>query len=69
MAGVWNPTTLGRRSYVNVGAARMARGTDTVRLLEADPELGSLLTGTRRADAERELVVRTHRLSVGPWDV
>jgi hypothetical protein len=47
----------------------MARGTDTVRLLEADPELGALLTGSRRADAERELVVRTHRLSVGPWDV
>jgi hypothetical protein len=23
----------------------------------------------RRADAERELVVRTHRLAVGPWDV
>ena len=47
----------------------MPRGTDTVRLLEADPELGALLTGTRRAEAERELVVRTHRLSVGPWDV
>jgi CRP/FNR family cyclic AMP-dependent transcriptional regulator len=69
MAGVWNPTSSGRRSIVNVGTPRMARGTDTVRLLEADPELGSLLTGSRRTDAERELVVRTHRLSVGPWDV
>jgi CRP/FNR family transcriptional regulator, cyclic AMP receptor protein len=47
----------------------MTRGTETVRLLEADPELGALLTGNRRAEAERELVVRTHRLSVGPWDV
>jgi CRP/FNR family transcriptional regulator, cyclic AMP receptor protein len=47
----------------------MARGADTVRLLEADPELGALLAGSRRTDAERELVVRTHRLSVGPWDV
>ena len=25
--------------------------------------------GTRRTEAERELVVRTHRLSVGPWSV
>src|ERR687896_772835 len=47
----------------------MTRGNETVRLLEADPELGALLTGNRRAEAERELVVRTHRLSVGPWDV
>src|SRR5262245_18994064 len=69
MAGVWNPTTSGRRVNVNGSPARMSRGTEAVRLLEADPELGSLLTGGRRADAERELVVRTHRLSVGPWDV
>ena len=47
----------------------MSRTSGTVRLLEADPELGSLLTGTRRIEAERDLVVRTHRLSVGPWDV
>jgi CRP/FNR family transcriptional regulator, cyclic AMP receptor protein len=45
------------------------RGTETVRLLEADPELGALLAPPRRAEAERELVVRTHRLGVGPWDV
>lgn len=38
-------------------------------LLEADPDLGALLSDSRRADAERDLVVRTHRLPVGPWDV
>jgi CRP/FNR family transcriptional regulator, cyclic AMP receptor protein len=43
--------------------------SDTVRLLEADPDLGGLLTGTRRQEAERELVVRVHRLGVGVWDV
>ena len=46
-----------------------ATATDTVRLLEADPDLGGLLTGTRRQEAERELVVRVHRLGVGVWDV
>src|SRR5215203_4356446 len=43
--------------------------SDTVRLLEADPDLGGLLTGTRRQEAERELVVRVHKLGVGVWDV
>jgi CRP/FNR family cyclic AMP-dependent transcriptional regulator len=43
--------------------------TDTVRLLEADPDLAGLLTGARRQEAERELVVRVHRLGVGVWDV
>ena len=43
--------------------------TDAVRLLEEDPDLGGLLSGTRRAEAERELVVRVHRLGVGVWDV
>jgi CRP/FNR family cyclic AMP-dependent transcriptional regulator len=47
----------------------MARTTEGVRLLEADPELGALLSPARRAHAERELVVSTHRLSLGPWDV
>ena len=47
----------------------MARSIEPIRLLEADPELGSLLAPARRADAERDLIVRTHRLSVGPWDV
>ena len=41
MAGVWNPTSSGRRGMVNVGTAHISRGTDTVRLLEADPELGA----------------------------
>src|SRR3954447_20095201 len=40
-----------------------------VRLLDADPDLGALLNEGRREQAERELVVRTHRLPVGPWDV
>jgi CRP/FNR family transcriptional regulator, cyclic AMP receptor protein len=40
-----------------------------VHLLEADPDLGALLSDARRAEAERDLVVRTHRLPVGPWDV
>src|SRR3954451_6470584 len=48
---------------------RMHRTGEAVRLLEADPDLGALLSDSRRADAERELVVRTHRLPVGPWDV
>ena len=51
------------------GNARIARNSEAIRLLEADPELGALLSPARRAEAERELVVRTHRLSVGPWDV
>jgi CRP/FNR family transcriptional regulator, cyclic AMP receptor protein len=66
---VWNPTTVGRANQVAGTQTRMSRSSETVRLLEADPELGSLLTGTRRIEAERDLVVRTHRLSVGPWDV
>jgi CRP/FNR family cyclic AMP-dependent transcriptional regulator len=47
----------------------MNRNSDAIRLLEADPELGALLSPARRADAERDLVVRTHRVAVGPWDV
>ena len=46
-----------------------ATPSDSVRLLEADPDLGGLLTGTRREEAERELVVRVHRLGVGVWDI
>jgi CRP/FNR family transcriptional regulator, cyclic AMP receptor protein len=48
---------------------RINRPTEAVHLLEADPDLGALLSDARRAEAERELVVRTHRLPVGPWDV
>jgi hypothetical protein len=40
-----------------------------IRLLDVDPDLGALLNEARREQAERELVVRTHRLPVGPWDV
>jgi CRP/FNR family transcriptional regulator, cyclic AMP receptor protein len=54
---------------VTAANQRTARTTEAVRLLEVDPELGALLSPGRRADAERELVVRTHRLTVGPWDV
>jgi CRP/FNR family cyclic AMP-dependent transcriptional regulator len=43
--------------------------SDVVRLLEEDPDLAGLLSGSRRAEAERELVVRVHRLGVGVWDV
>jgi CRP/FNR family transcriptional regulator, cyclic AMP receptor protein len=51
------------------GTVRIQRASEAVRLLEADAELGALLSPGRRAEAERDLVVRTHRLSVGPWDV
>jgi hypothetical protein len=47
----------------------MSRPAEAVHLLEADPDLGALLADTRRAEAEKDLVVRTHRLPVGPWDV
>jgi CRP/FNR family cyclic AMP-dependent transcriptional regulator len=45
------------------------KAPDAVRLLEADPDLGGLMTGSRREEAERSLVVRVHRLGVGVWDV
>ena len=48
---------------------RTGRTPETVRLLEVDPDLGSLLGGQRRADAERDLAVRTHQVPVGQWDV
>src|SRR5829696_1997148 len=43
--------------------------TEQIALLAADPDLGALLSEQRRAEAERRLLVSTHRLSVGPWDV
>jgi CRP/FNR family transcriptional regulator, cyclic AMP receptor protein len=43
--------------------------TEQIPLLKADPDLGSLLAEPRRSDAERRLLVSTHRLGVGPWDV
>jgi hypothetical protein len=48
---------------------RMVKTPETVRLLEADPDLGSLLAPPRRADAERDIVVRTYHVAVGAWDV
>src|SRR5215210_9512869 len=49
---------------------RTPRATsETVRLLEVDPDLGALLSEPRRADAERDLVVRTYQVPAGPWDV
>ena len=48
---------------------RMVRAPGTVQLLEADPDLGMLLSETRRVEAERELVVRTYEVPTGPWDV
>lgn len=45
------------------------KSSEVVRLLEADPDLGGLLSGARREEAERDLVVRSHRLGVGTWDV
>ena len=47
----------------------MVRAPGTVHLLEADPDLGMLLGGNRRAEAERDLTVRTYQVPTGPWDV
>jgi CRP/FNR family cyclic AMP-dependent transcriptional regulator len=47
----------------------MPRTADVVYLLDVDPDLGALLSEPRRVQAQRELVVRTHRLGVGSWDV
>jgi hypothetical protein len=49
--------------------SRALRVPETVRLLEVDPDLGALLAAPRRAEAERELTVRTHVVEVGPWDL
>ena len=43
--------------------------TEQIPLLKADPDLAALLAEPRRAEAERRLLVSTHRLGVGPWDV
>jgi CRP/FNR family cyclic AMP-dependent transcriptional regulator len=59
----------GYAKIVRGGAIPLTRTPDMVRLLDADPDLGALLNDARREQAERELVVRTHRLPVGPWDV
>src|SRR5215207_6108510 len=43
--------------------------TEQITLLKSDPDLGALLAEPRRSEAERRLLVSTHRLGVGPWDV
>src|SRR5919112_5912992 len=48
---------------------RMVRAPGAVQLLEADPDLGMTLSPARRAEAERELTVRTYEVPTGPWDV
>src|SRR4051794_25830410 len=40
----------------------------TIPLLDADPELGQLLTGERLHEARTRFVVHIHTLSDGPWD-
>jgi CRP/FNR family transcriptional regulator, cyclic AMP receptor protein len=40
----------------------------TVSLLDADPELGQLLSGARLQLGRSRLVVHTHTLPDGPWD-
>ncbi len=44
---------------------RMAERREQCRLLEADPDLGMLLSVGRRAEAERELTVRTYQVPAG----
>src|SRR5829696_2767567 len=48
---------------------RMVRAPGTVQLLEADPDLGAMLSEARRLEAERELTVRTYQVPAGIWDV
>ncbi len=50
-------------------ARTTSKPAEVIRLLEVDPDLGGLLSGARRGEAERELVVRTHQLAAGTWDV
>jgi CRP/FNR family cyclic AMP-dependent transcriptional regulator len=45
------------------------RTAGMARLLNVDPDLGALLPDTRREQAHRKLIVRTHRLPIGPWDI
>src|SRR3954447_25467608 len=46
----------------------MNPSAEMIGVLAADPDLGALLSGERREQAERELMVSSHRLPVGPWD-
>ena len=52
--------------------SQYVRVTDTaatghVRLLDVDPDLGSLLTGERLLAARERLVAREHTVRAGPW--
>ncbi len=54
---------------IEEGIVAPRRAADMVAVLDVDPDLGALLSDVRRAQAQRELVVRAQRLAVGPWDV
>src|SRR5215210_6013764 len=56
---------LGRRLY---GKVMGMTPNGTVALLDADPELGQLLSGARLQQGRSRLVVHTHTLPDGPWD-
>lgn len=43
--------------------------TETISLIDADPELGDLLGEHERERARREVLARVRRLPVGDWDV
>lgn len=49
--------------------ARRPERDRSVSLLDADPDLGALLDGSRRVGARRALRVRAHHLPLGPWNV
>jgi CRP/FNR family transcriptional regulator, cyclic AMP receptor protein len=42
--------------------------TRSIVLLDAEPDLGRLLEGERLEEARRQLVVRAHTVTRGPWD-
>jgi CRP/FNR family transcriptional regulator, cyclic AMP receptor protein len=43
-------------------------GGATVALLEADPDLGALMTAVQVERASRDLIVRRHTVEAGPWE-
>ncbi len=47
----------------------MEHTAEKISVLAADPELGALLSDSRRVEAEHDLVALTQMLWVGPWDV
>jgi CRP/FNR family cyclic AMP-dependent transcriptional regulator len=47
----------------------MSAATDSISIVEADPELGDLLAEPERERARRETLTRVRRLSRGAWDV